>query len=339
MPEITVAITSYNLETYLSSCIDQLMGQTFQDFQVIIYDDCSTDGTRQLLEAIRERYPEKILVLLGEKPLRTAAASRNAILDSGLVRGKYLIFLDGDDCLEPDFLEVLYCRARESGADISVCAYERFETETGHVLCREMVGFPEEVSIPVDRDILAFVNTSLWNKLIRTEVIGDIRLPNIKVGEDLCFLMVLFAGCCKIAFTDKVLFHYRVHSASLITNVQEQWVYLLAGELSALREKATAPWMRDTMEIVSFIHAGISMPLRAYDNPEIDRRKLIRWITEYISPWYLNARWLKLSSLIHHGVKGLGIWFVKLCYRFHCFGLFRWMFVVLTRTLHIDIKF
>lgn len=339
MTDITVAITSYNLKKYIGTCMDQLLGQTFQNFQILIYDDCSTDGTRKLLEDIRRQYPEKVTVLLGTQPLRTAAASRNAIMDSGMIQGEYLVFLDGDDCLEPDFLETLYNQAQSSQADISMCAYERFETETGHVLCREMTGFPKVVTLPADRDILAFVNASLWNKLIRTEVIGSSRIPNIKVGEDLCFLMEILSKCSTIAFTDRVLFHYRVHAASLITNVREEWVHLLAQELEVLRKGADQPWLRDTMEIVSFIHVGISMPLRAYNNPEIDRHKLIRWITGYLSPWYLSARWLKLPNLVHHGIKGMGIWFVKMCYRLHCFGLFRWMFVVLTRTLHIDIKF
>ena len=66
MPEITVAITTHNLEWYIVPCLEELLGQTYQDFEILIYDDFSTDGTRAFLEEYRGRYPDRLHVILGE---------------------------------------------------------------------------------------------------------------------------------------------------------------------------------------------------------------------------------------------------------------------------------
>ena len=63
MPAITVLITTYNLERYVESCFEELENQTFQDFSVLLYDDCSTDGTRRLLERIQPRWGQRLQVI------------------------------------------------------------------------------------------------------------------------------------------------------------------------------------------------------------------------------------------------------------------------------------
>lgn len=108
MAQITAAITTHNLEKYIGTFCGELFAQSFQDFEVLIYDDMSTDRTRELLREIRKKHPEKVTLLFGEKLLGNPAGSRNAILNSGAVHGKYIVFFDGDDDIEPQFLERLY---------------------------------------------------------------------------------------------------------------------------------------------------------------------------------------------------------------------------------------
>ena len=63
MPEITVAITTHNLEAYLTDCLEELLAQTYQDFQILVYDDCSGDGTREILAAYGQRLGDKLRVI------------------------------------------------------------------------------------------------------------------------------------------------------------------------------------------------------------------------------------------------------------------------------------
>lgn len=342
MPEITVAVTTHNLERYICTCIEEILGQSFRSFEIVVYDDCSTDRTRELLEEFRARSPERIRLILGKTPLKSPAKARNAILDSGSVSGKYIVFLDGDDDIEVDFLERLYTAAQEHQAEITLCAYDRFEEETGHVLCQEMRGFPELIQLPPEGDILAFINGSLWNKLILVERIGSVRLPDIKVGEDLSFQLALYNGCGRIACVDKPLIHYRVRAASVISNTPEETVYQFAQELVRLKKEAAGSWLRDTIEMAAFIHIGISMPLRMYGNPDADMSRLLRWISAYFRDefrWFRGQRLLRLPALLRHGVKGIGLWGARLCYRLHCFQAFLWLYQAVVKALHIEIKF
>lgn len=342
MPEITVAITTHNLERYIVPCLEELLGQTYQDFEILVYDDFSTDRTRALLEEYRRRYPDRLHVILGERPLGSPARSRNAVLDSGRISGRYLVFLDGDDNIEPNYLQRLHTTAVETGAEITLCAYDRFENETGHVLCQEMRGFPAEITLPVDRDILAFLNGSLWNKLFRVSVLDGLRIPDFPVGEDLSFQLHVLTRCRKIACIDEILIHYRVRAGSIISNTKEETMYAFARELESVWKEAREPWLKNTVELIAFIHIGISMTSRAYDNPDIRERDFIRWVMDYFAGsfhWFSGNPWFRLSSLKRHGVQGLGVWGAKVCYRLHLFPLFLWAYKMLTRALHIDIKF
>ena len=342
MPEITVAITTHNLERFLGPCLEELLGQTFQDFEILVYDDCSTDRTREILENYRSRCPEKMRILWGQTLQGSPARSRNAILGSGEIRGKYLIFLDGDDNLEPDYLEKLHTTARQTGAEITLCAYDRFEDETGRVLCKEMQGFPQEIILPADSSRIPFINSALWNKLIRTDLLGDLRIPDFKVGEDLCFQLRLFRQCRKIACVDQVLVHYRVHAGSIMANTQEDTMHALADELKKIWQESEQTRFRDAVALAAFLHIGISMTSRAYDNPSIREGEIISWAYDYLCSAYgpLNA-WplLRLSALRGQGVKGLGIWAARLSYQWHLFPAFLWAYKTGTRLLRIDIKF
>ncbi len=342
MPEITVAVTTHNLERYIGSCIEELLGQTFRSFEILVYDDCSTDRTRELLKEFQTRFSECIEIICGEIPLKSPAKARNAILDSGLVRGKYIVFLDGDDNIESDFLEKLYTAAQISQAEIALCAYDRFEEETGHILCQEMRGFPEMIEFPPEGDVLSFINGSLWNKLILTECIGSARLPDFKVGEDLSFLLTLYCKCRRIACVDKILIHYRVRAASVISNTQEETAYQFARELVRLKRGTAEAWFQDTIEMTALIHIGVSMPLRIYSNPNADISHFLRWVNTYFRDnfnWFYGNRFLRLPSLFRHGVKGFGLWTAKLCHRMHCFRLFLCLYQIVKKVFHIEIKF
>lgn len=103
MPEITVVITSYNLESYIAGCLDELFGQSFQDFNILIVDDCSKDRTVLMIRDYQSNFPERLRLIEREKNLGSPARTRNAAMDSGFIDGRFVIFLDGDDHLEPDF--------------------------------------------------------------------------------------------------------------------------------------------------------------------------------------------------------------------------------------------
>lgn len=226
-------------------------------------------------------------------------------------------------------------------ADISLCAYDRVERESGNVLCREMIGFPKTIALPPEDDILAFINSSLWNKLIRTDLMDGVRIPDFSVGEDLCFMLRLYAKSRRIVTTDEIFIHYKVRNNSVISNTSEKTIFRFAEELTAMW-KCADEHFRATVELVTFIHIGISMMSRAYDNPEISLPEVVGKISELFAKefdFFRNSQFLRFGSLARHGIKGLGIWTALMFYRLHCFPLYMSMYKKLTRLLRIDIKF
>lgn len=342
MPSITAVITTYNLEKHIENCFHDLLGQTFTDFDVAVVDDCSTDGTPAVIKAYGKRYPERIRALFLERNTGSPARARNAALDSGLIDGGYVVFLDGDDRLEPDFLETLWNSAQRSRAQIAVCAYDRVEETSGHVLCEEMKGFPPVIEIPPGDDVLAFVNGALWNKLIQTSVIGSLRIPDFKVGEDLCFGQALFRRCSRLSMTDRILIHYQVHASSVISNTQEETIHRFAAEFAALKDAAPDAAIRNTVALTAFIHIGISMAIRACDNKSIALGRHLAWTRRYFRENFgmlSGFSFLTLRSLKRHGLKGVAIWVCKVLYQIGCFRVFLVLYRAAVKLLHADFKF
>ncbi len=101
-PNISVIIPVFNLEAYLGEAIDSVLGQTFQNFEILLVDDGSTDGSREIINRYQRRLPKKVRALFQNH--RGAGAARNAGI--AMAAGDWIAFLDGDDAWKPDKLEI-----------------------------------------------------------------------------------------------------------------------------------------------------------------------------------------------------------------------------------------
>ena len=128
MPQVSVVIPVYNIEAHLRQCLDSVAGQTLSDLEVICVDDGSTDTSPAILEEYAQKDPRFQVI-------RQANAGPGAARNRGMERssGRYLIFLDSDDWFEPDFLERMTARAEETGADVTICRADEFDTHSGQV--------------------------------------------------------------------------------------------------------------------------------------------------------------------------------------------------------------
>ncbi len=116
MPQISVIVPVYKAESYLQSCVDSILAQTFSDFEVILVDDGSPDGCGAICDAYAAREP-RVQVIHQEN--QGQAAARNHALP--LSKGAWLCFVDSDDLIHPRMLELLYLAVQESGAAVSMC--------------------------------------------------------------------------------------------------------------------------------------------------------------------------------------------------------------------------
>ena len=118
-PAISVVIPLYNVEKYVGECLDSLLAQTFQDFEVIVVDDCSTDSSPAIVESYASKFSGRLQLTHMRKNTGSAGLPRNKGIE--LSRGDYVYFIDPDDAITPTALEELYSVAKKFDADVVHC--------------------------------------------------------------------------------------------------------------------------------------------------------------------------------------------------------------------------
>ena len=339
--EISVIVPVYNGATYLRETLDALDSQTFSAYEVVLVDDGSTDGSGELLDRYCAAHPRFLALHL---PNGGAHAARLAGIQEA--RGRYIAFCDSDDLPLPDMLETLYARAEETGADITVCGFFREERETGRVLSREMGRFaPRGYDRPELWDVLPVVNTALWNKLYRRELLTHLVPLDrpCRVAEDVMFLCSLYPFIHRMAFVPEPLYRYRVRPGSAFSQVSAADVELARTNLERLRDRALeqddSREMRVCLDAVAFAHFGWSMvvlQVRGSMRSQPVVRSARRWLDEQF-PGYRKAGKSLLWNLKHHMLQGkllIGRWI----FCAHLMGPFLVAYDLITRKLKLEIK-
>ncbi len=215
MARISIIIPVYNIEKYLPKCLDSLLNQTFQDFEIICVNDGSKDNSLVILEEYKNR-DSRIKIITKENG--GAGSARNR----GLVEacGKYIQFVDGDDYFEPQMLEKLYNLIVKYDADISVCSSRKVD-DWGNITESRNPNSPINLDItPFNKpfsykdfpnDIFSLIGTMPWNKLYKKELIdsNELRFPKLTGPDDLCFVFMSDICAKKIVVIDDELINYR----------------------------------------------------------------------------------------------------------------------------------
>lgn len=118
-PAVSVIIPMYNVEKYIGETLDSLLAQTFQNFELIVVDDCSTDASATVVENYAERFGGRLNLTSLKKHSGGATEPRNFGL--AYSRGEYVYFMDSDDTVTPSALEILYAYAKKFDADVVHC--------------------------------------------------------------------------------------------------------------------------------------------------------------------------------------------------------------------------
>lgn len=171
MVQISIIIPVYNVAKYLPECLESILNQTFQDFEVICVNDGSKDNSLEILEEYGKK-DNRIKIITKENG--GAGSARNKGLE--FAEGKYIQFLDGDDYFEPQMLEKLYNLAKEYKAEISVCSSRKVDDE-GNITESRNPNSPINLDrTPFKRlfskkdfsdEIFSLIGTIPWNKLYK----------------------------------------------------------------------------------------------------------------------------------------------------------------------------
>lgn len=341
--KLSIVVAVYNLEKYLPRCLDALVNQTLDNIEILCVDDGSTDSAPKIIDEYAQKYPDKIKAF--HKENGGEFTSRNYGLERAT--GEFVTFVDCDDYVEKNWAEKLYNTAKENDADMAVCAFERIDLQTGKVVATDMTGFGNCCKqINAKDDDIVFINPAPWNKVYKREKIADLRFLPFRGFNDMLFLTSTFTTMNKIAFIPDILYHYYLRYDSQIHSVNEQDVnnlkkyFLEVKELYQKEDKYEE--MKYILDLMAFIHLGVSVMYRASYDKNIDIKKMMKETIKYLDDNFSSWRkspFLKFSYSCKKGIKHIGLWGISKFYKMHLHMWFIRIYRFAIDKLKIDIKF
>ena len=160
MKSVSVIVPVYNVEKYLARCLDSLLGQTQPDIEILVVNDGSTDTSGRIVDEYAQKYPDRIRAFHMENEGVSAARNRGV----AEAEGKYLTFVDSDDYVTVDYLELMVEAAEKNHADLVVQGF-RMVDESGNVLAEVC----PTAYIPGEKEEWPLRIISAWGRLFRRE--------------------------------------------------------------------------------------------------------------------------------------------------------------------------
>ena len=213
MSTIGIIIPFYNTEKYLNRCIDSIMSQTRDDFEIILVDDGSADEGGCICERYAREYSNVTVI---HQKNRGQASARNIGLDyaTDYSKGKWVTFIDSDDWVASGYLENLYRLVEEYGVCVSVCGYLKATDSTDNLFPEDERNYSlmETEDLYCEKNLLTVVP---WGKLYDKACFDGIRFPVGKICEDEFTIYKAMFRTSEVAYTVSPLYYYFCNSNSV----------------------------------------------------------------------------------------------------------------------------
>ena len=207
--KLSIVIPEYNSEKYIKDCILSLQRQTYKNIEIIVVNDGSKDSTLEILNELAKEY-NNLIVLTQEN--HGIAYTRNRGIE--FATGEYLMFMDNDDSMKEDCIEMLLSRILETDADMVIGGYRRITPE-GKVL--------EEMILTKD-EWAKFRMISPWGRIMKTQFVREhnLKFGDYKMGEDSYFNVTAYGESDKIITTDYVGYNWIYRDESVSNTTQKK---------------------------------------------------------------------------------------------------------------------
>lgn len=213
MKKISIVVAVYNVESYLERCIQSILRQTYQNIEIILINDGSKDRSGEICEEYKKR--DDRIVYIAQENQGLAQARNVGIANS---TGEYMMFVDSDDWLEPDYCSGSCKDLEETNSDIVVFGYNMVQEDYTIMrrVCADsmcMVDSHGALELLIQNKIQNYA----WNKIYKTYLFDTVSFPAGMVWEDIGTTYLLFDKAQKITITNRTLYNYLQRSGS-ITN-------------------------------------------------------------------------------------------------------------------------
>lgn len=213
MPQISIIIPVYNVEKYIRQCLDSVICQTFTDWESWLIDDGSTDSSKGICDEYIEK-DERFHVI--HKANGGLASARQCGIEH--VSGEYVVTIDSDDWVEPDYLQSMYDCIIKNDADVVTCGYYMNFPDNQMYCHNEPSGrSPRTV---MHETLKHKLHAGLWCKMFKRSLFTDYDVcwPQYGYYEDMYVFVSIMQYAKKIAYLPKATYHYRFNTNSLSFN-------------------------------------------------------------------------------------------------------------------------
>ena len=229
MCEVTIAIALYNLEDYIEASLLSALNQNFEDFEILVCDDCSTDHSLEVVKRVCDNHVKgnKVRVISPSRNSKTSVI-RNMGIDEA--KGKYLLFLDGDDILAPGAITAMYSMMMKAHSNIvsgnmlyfddcPELTEEMINNVTPTLLKEDIITGKYAIAQLLEKQQTNFINIGTVNKLFDINFLRNNKLrciPEHGVVDDIYFFSLCQLKATSIAIINDTTLYYRIREGSAV---------------------------------------------------------------------------------------------------------------------------
>lgn len=282
--KLSIIVPVYNVREFLPACLESLVNQTLDDYEVILVDDGSSDGSAEIIKDYCEQYSALVRSIRVENGGQGRA--RNFAID--MARGDYLGFVDSDDWITTDMYEKLYKTALSENADVVVCDFlEKFSDGRENYLKAAL------------QDNLLAAAGSACNKLFRSSLVENVRFPEGLWYEDFYFSAIMLLKSRRTVFLPEALYIYRRGQESTMHNNNAKKNLDIITIMDMLADYMLPRDLKENFEFLLINHVGIDSINRLASQlvPDKDAIKALQRYMKMRIPKLSRSRAFKAESL------------------------------------------
>ncbi len=210
-PLISVIVPVYNVEEYLTQCIESIINQTYTNLEIILVDDGSTDQSGKICDeyAIKD---DRIQVI--HKENRGVGSARNVGLDTS--KGEYVSFVDSDDYVDKNYIKILLKQMLEHNVQVSICNLAITDKKNTTIRYKDKINGVITTDIVIKKILNFELGCSACGKLYRHDLITDIRFSDYIFGEDLEFVIKVLSMISNVFLSSRCLYYYIMNLDSIV---------------------------------------------------------------------------------------------------------------------------
>lgn len=229
--KVSVIVPVYNTEKYLKKCIDSLLNQNFEDYEIIVINDLSPGNAEKIIKS----YNDKKIVYIKNETNKGIGYNRN--LGIKKAKGEYVCFIDSDDYVKEDFISKMYNYSKENNLDLCVCDYINVDEE-GNILEEFNLSNFGITNYEENNKILCKINLGPCNKLFKKDMLikNKIEFSEKLKYEDLSFVALSIKNSTKIGKINEQLNYFTVHKNSE-TTTRDKRVFDIFKQLDIVRNE------------------------------------------------------------------------------------------------------